>query len=473
MDQRNAAQPGSPAWIGASVDGPRLLLAVFLAALAVRFSNVLAIAVVDGWTFMIQDSPLYYAIVDDWRATGRMMRIEPEGGLFWEFERPPLYPMLLWGLESLWGRSDMAVALVQGLLDAATCVMIADAARRLGPRIGALAGLLAVLSPVMVTTSAVVVGDTLFLFLQMVGVWALIRFAETGRPGAAVLAGLGFGLACATRVQIQYLLPLLALLVVVLAVRAEGPRARRAGAAILFALAMAAPLAPILKASHDAYGEAFISRQAGVHILGWVLPKVHPDTATLPHDEASRRWNRRFKDAMVRRGVDPDAVSPPVLQRLRQEYGVSALTEVPIGALLLGWSQGAVLNVTLPAILYDERVRALSPQGFSTVEGDSLPERVAAYVADADPTWVAIAVAAAVGAGAMTLLHLLGLGLLLRWRPWIALLLILGAGYHLGVLGPVAAAKYRLPVEPVLLVLSAVAIDWLLQRLAGRGPRRR
>jgi hypothetical protein len=162
-----------------------------------------------------------------------------------------------------------------------------------------------------------------------------------------------------------------------------------------------------------------------------------------------------------------------VLQRLRQEYGVSALTEVPIGALLLGWSQGAVLNVTLPAILYDERVRALSPQGFSTVEGDSLPERVAAYVADADPTWVAIAVAAAVGAGAMTLLHLLGLGLLLRWRPWIALLLILGAGYHLGVLGPVAAAKYRLPVEPVLLVLSAVAIDWLLQRLAGRGPRRR
>lgn len=469
MDQRNAPAHRAPQQRVGDLDPARLLLAIFLAALAVRLVNGLSIALVEGWTFMIQDSPLYYAIVDDWRETGRMMRIGPEGVLFWEFERPPLYPLLLWGMESLWGRSDLAVALVQGLLDAGTCVMIADMARRLGPRIGLIAGGLAALSPVMATTSAVVLNDTLFLFLQTAGAWALLRFGEGGGVRMAGLAGLAFGLACATRVQIQYLLPLLVLLLVILAVRLDGPRLRRAGAVLLFVIALAAPLAPILKASHDAYGEAFISRQAGVHILGWVLPTVHPDTASAPQSEGSRIWQERFGAEMARRGIDLDAVSPPVLQRLRQEYGVAQLTDVPLGALLTGWTKGALLNVALPAVLYDERVRALSPTGFSAVEGDGLAERAQAYIRRADPAWVAIALTAAVGAGAMTLLHLLGLGLLAGRRPWIALLLVLGAGYHLGVLGPVAAAKYRLPVEPILLVLSAVALDWLLRRWAFRG----
>jgi hypothetical protein len=440
----------------------RAMWAIFLGALAVRGANVLSI-LLSGGTFQIEDTILYYDIVDDWLRFGDFVHQAPDGHLFREFERPPLYPAFLIMLEYLWGRSDAAVAAVQAALDAATCVLVALSAARVSPRIGLIAGWLAVLSPALVTTSTLVVNDTLYLFLQSLGVYLLLRFGETGRPATAGLSGLAFGLATITRPLLQFLLPVLFLFAVVFAIRRAGAGSRRLAAVALFAVALALPIAPVLKGAHDAYGEYFLTRQGGVHLLGWVVPAVHPDTSALPFDEANKVWSDRFQATMAAQGTDVRTLSAPALQAKRQQFAVSVLMGVPPQRLLMAWIRGAALNVALPAVLYDQRVRDLSPGSFSEVGGSGLWTRITTQLSRASPLWLGIVVTASVAACLATAVSLVGVVLLFMARPWVALLLIAAAGYYLGILGPVAAAKYRLPIEPILLIFTAVAIDRLVE----------
>jgi hypothetical protein len=61
-------------------------------------------------------------------------------------------------------------------------------------------------------------------------------------------------------------------------------------------------------------------------------------------------------------------------------------------------------------------------------------------------------------------LELVGFVMLARTLPWAALFAAGVVGYFLLVNGPVAAPKYRLPMEPVLIVLAAIPLAWLVSR---------
>ncbi|MBW2305185.1 MAG: hypothetical protein JRF57_15920 [Deltaproteobacteria bacterium] len=56
------------------------------------------------------------------------------------------------------------------------------------------------------------------------------------------------------------------------------------------------------------------------------------------------------------------------------------------------------------------------------------------------------------------ILQLWGLIILYRWKKWEAIFCLLVIGYFLLISGPVGYAKYRLPFEPILIVLMAIGI---------------
>jgi hypothetical protein len=54
---------------------------------------------------------------------------------------------------------------------------------------------------------------------------------------------------------------------------------------------------------------------------------------------------------------------------------------------------------------------------------------------------------------------------MLAWsKPWAAALAGAVLAYFLLLNGPVAAPKYRLPMQPVLIVLAAIPLAWLTER---------
>ncbi len=123
--------------------------------------------------------------------------------------RPPGYPLFLSAVYTLFGHSVAAVKALQSILDAATCVMILLIGSRLFTRrVGVIAGTIATVYPFLIVYTGFVLSETLFVFLSVVFLYALIRFREDGSRRWLAVSGLLLGGMNLTR-PVVLLLPLL------------------------------------------------------------------------------------------------------------------------------------------------------------------------------------------------------------------------------------------------------------------------
>jgi 4-amino-4-deoxy-L-arabinose transferase-like glycosyltransferase len=117
------------------------------------------------------------------------------------FEQAPGYPYFVAGVYALFGRSVTAVALVQALLDAVTCTLLAViGARWFGERAGLIAGGLAAVYGPFLYFAAQLLPSTLFVFTSVAALTA-------GILGAATVAGCLWAGALLVRSEIVLALP--------------------------------------------------------------------------------------------------------------------------------------------------------------------------------------------------------------------------------------------------------------------------
>ncbi len=108
------------------------LVTVFVLALAVRLINLALLADNDAF-FAETDTIVYWTI-------GALLT-KPDG--FWQTllavtDRTPLYPLLVGAMRSAFGDAPRLVALVQAVIDAGTCALIAALANEVSGQRGTL-----------------------------------------------------------------------------------------------------------------------------------------------------------------------------------------------------------------------------------------------------------------------------------------------------------------------------------------------
>ena len=440
---------------------PRLALAIFLAALAVRLVNILLLP--DGAAgHFLDDSHGYWdeaAILNDrgwlywWDSTGSAL---PE-------RRPPLYMYFLAVSRALFGPSLAMAAALQAAVDAGSCVLIALLAGRIDATTARWSGALAAVWPALVIHSALIVSDSLLLFLFLLAIALGLRAADTGRIGTATASGFAFGFAVVTRNVIQFLYPL-AILALFFALRRRGLR-RALISALAFAIAAALLPGTIIQRNIANFDTPALTSQTGAHGLNWVLPEIRYLADGTPPDTSRAEHNRILEERLAAR---PEADGPATsftLDRLMRGIAAEQMRELPFGAYLKAWLVGAVTNLAAPPIISDPRVRALPKPSFAETAGDGARDRIELYLAKSDGAYLAsllfgLAFAALAGAA-----QLWGAVSLLRTRPWIALACLALIAYVLAVTGPVTGPKYRLPAEPALIVFAAAGLADLARRL--------
>lgn len=177
--------------------------AALCAGLALRVYLVLKFPVTDTG-----DGPFYIELAWNWLKNG-VYGFAVHGQLTAVDMRVPGYPAFLAAVFAVAGQSPRAVMLAQVVVDLATCFVIALIAARLAPensrRRVALAGLwLAALCPFTANYTAVVLTETLVIFLTALGILVLLQTdvggAQVARSGELLanpwlLAGIvvGFG----------------------------------------------------------------------------------------------------------------------------------------------------------------------------------------------------------------------------------------------------------------------------------------
>ena len=151
---------------------------------------VLAVSLQDGYYFV--DAPIYSAAASHLVEYGEF----PE-----DYDRAPLYPLFLAGVYSIAGEGVFPPRLVQAVLGAFIAVLIAVIGKRTGNiGVGAIAGIVWAIYPMGVFIAGLTYPTTLVTVLLACGVLCLVSDTgnHTGTANVA-LAGLLFGLAALTK----------------------------------------------------------------------------------------------------------------------------------------------------------------------------------------------------------------------------------------------------------------------------------
>lgn len=177
---------------------------IVLAAVAAR----LAFVALFGQTLSLQASgyDVYASNLQAGNGYTRFPDLHPDSDL------PPLYPFFLAGVYALFGRSPIPVALVQIGLDVITLLAVYAIGRRVGgERVGLLAAAFTGFYPYLLFQNVSVNDTAIFITLLVVGVWCAHRTQETGAPAWAVGAGLAFGVGALTKTLVLLVIPWLVL----------------------------------------------------------------------------------------------------------------------------------------------------------------------------------------------------------------------------------------------------------------------
>jgi 4-amino-4-deoxy-L-arabinose transferase-like glycosyltransferase len=442
---------------------------VFALALVVRMINVWALSGVENGFYFGESVGEYVNHALLWRQQGD----------FWSYlggtivlppERAPGYFWFLSAIYSLFGHAALPVAAIQGVFDAGTCLLIGLLARPLGPAAARLAGLSAAVWPNLVIHSALVLQDSLFLFFLTGFLVLLVACAR--RPGYRLVAGAGllFGLAFMIRAVIQFLPIVMLVVIAILAWRKRRRAAPTILAPLVFVVAMLVPLSPMVYRNVTAFHTIAPTTQAGLHALFWTTTLIHMDQRGTTFDAESLRTRARYDAWLKEKGLSEEGLNPFEIDALRRRRALEELLQIPVTRLIKVWVQGAAINLLSPSVLSDARVRALPRPSFYATPGKGLFGRAWAYFFG-DPGWFQIVVLVGLAGSVLAfLLQLWGLAALFRFSRLAAIGAILFVAYFLAISGPTAGPKYRMPFEPVMIVLFALGLEAAARRIADRRP---
>ena len=133
------------------------MLSIFIIALLIR--GVFILSLQDGFYF--PDSVEY---------SQAAINLLTSGQLGESYHRPPGYPVFLAGVYLFFGKSMLAVRMVESVMGALLAVLIALIGKRLGREVGALAGALWSIYPIGVFVAGLVYPTQIAAFLLAVGI---------------------------------------------------------------------------------------------------------------------------------------------------------------------------------------------------------------------------------------------------------------------------------------------------------------
>ena len=450
------------------------LSTVFLLALLVRLINLAFLT--GNESFFAETDAFAY-----WKLGAGLAR--PES--FWstllaETDRMPLYPLLLGGIRHIFGDAPRMVAILQAVIDAGTCALIAALGALISPLVGLIAGILAALSVTLIVFSTQILTETVSLFFFTLMLLAGARFLRHPTNALAIVAGLAGGIASATRPAVAPLLAAAVPLVLVIALMQRRGFAAALAAALLFAVGAAAPIAPVLLRNVIHYGSFSLTTQPGHHLADWIVPLVTQRADGTPYQNTVDRMEALYAQRAqailcAPRKLECSAehdlngqTNPFQRAAVKSEVAREAMARLPLSAYAKAWLEGMVVNLASPALLIDPRVRAMPKPSFYNTPGTSLWEKTRAYLFDDPAAYQVLLIVGLVAMLPILMLEAAGFVMLARTLPWAAVCAGGVLAYFLLLNGPVATPKYRLPMEPVLIVLAAIPLARLAERVLPR-----
>ena len=428
------------------------IMIIFFMALVTRLINV-AISDLSPEAMLLEDAALYWTT-----ATSEQTFLDiAHLAIFSQTERVPGYFLFLAAIVSIFGENFLPVLVIQSVVDSVSCVMIGALGFYIYPKHWRIFGWLAAIWPNLIIHSGMILGDSLFVFFF---VWFLLSFTSfLHKPTilAAVATGAALGLATLVRPTTQFIILLTPLLLpLVLIISKMKIRETIFNSFVIFVVSIVC-VAPLLIKNGVKYDSFALTSQNGSHLQNWVASEVVMLRDGIGREEALKLLQAKNETALT--ALPPSQQNNPfVLSEKQVETALYEIVATPAHIVLKSWLQGAAINLAAPALMIDKRVRQLPHISFASDTRGDLFARTWEFTSGSSSIYVSALIISGAGAIIVSLLQFFGFLVQLRVNLLLAVLSALTIAYFLIINGPVGSPKYRLPIEPILIIWFSCAL---------------
>ena len=416
---------------------------LFLLALLVRVSYAILFVEIE------------YLLSEDQMGYIQLAQQFPESGfLGMTSERVPGYPLFISSIYTVFGESLWNIISIQILLDSASCVVIALMAKSLFGKGFWIAGMLSVINLNMIILSTSLLTDTLFLFLFILFIFSLLQYLQSERTRWLTLLVLFISLATLVRPSSYYLLPILLIGLVSWMLWHRDTILKIGALTVLYLVIAGVLLGSIHQRNYQQYGSTALVSQTGTHLLGWVVPATYQYSGQGSYQEGQQLAREGLASALQHDQLEELPSNPFDGSSYQTNVGKDILFELGFLNVLKAWVVGSTINLLAPSVAYAPALRAMEHPSFYETKGSGIVEKLFNYIKNSNGfLYLSILAVGTVISIIFTMLALIGVfKMIVALPPITTTTLLLLVGYFLAVTGPIIGVKYRLPIEPILIL---------------------
>jgi len=402
---------------------------IFLTAYIVRMIYVMEIS----------DRPYFTAPAVDAEFHDYWAQRIAEGHLLYEdgpFFRAPLYPYFLALIYAVFGHNYFVVRIIQSLIGAVSCVLAYLLGKKLfNLRAGLIAGWAMAFTGIIVYFEAELLIPVILLPLCLLMMLAVLKARETGGKFDWLKAGLLLGLAAIARPNALSFLPVAAALIIC---KKRLRQVLITGG--MFVLGLIIPISPVTIHNLHQGGFVPIATQGGVNF--YIGNNAQADGAGAVFPGLSNIW--RYEDAIVKAEIEKGkALSANEVSNFYYIKGLNFIVSRP----------GAWMKLMERKFLH-------------LINNVEVSNNKNIYFAAQDSILLTILMNN--GFWLYGSLGIVGMGLFYRRKVEYRIITWFIILYAASFLLFFITARFRLTVVPFLIVSSAGAVDWALQKLKSR-----
>ncbi len=441
----------------------RNYLFIFFVALLVRTINLLFIDNTGSHALM-EDALIYWEGAQSWKESGFFSRTVNET-FFPETERVPIYFILLLFIRSFLSEALIVTLFCQAILDSVSCVIIYRLGTMINKQTGLFSAIFSIFSFNLILHSSFILTETLFLFFMCCLLLFSAEFVLKFSWKSVISVGIFCGLAIMTR-SIVFLLPIaIAILGPVITYIQSRNWIRGVNAGLVVLVISGVITSPILYRNWTQFNSLHLTSQNGVFFLDWGIGVIKSLETGKGFSDISSELNKSVEKEIKMTYGEKEQLNPFEISDIRLEVAKNKFLKLSTYSILNGLIYGVTNNLLSPAIAIDPRVRSLNSSSFYNTPGKGLIEKVINFVSNNNNWYLVFLTIAVVTSIFFVILQATGFILIFKSNYLLGFLIMFYVMYFLIICGPVGSPKYRIPIEPALIILQSYAIAWFILRL--------
>ena len=412
-------------WFGG--DSKRLFYTILFSAFIIRLGFVLAL-----------DSEKYY--FSDTRHYDRAaVNILNGNGFGEQYNRAPLYPVLMSGIYALFGHSFVAVRLIEVLISLGIVALVYFIALCVfSKKIALFAAGISALFPHFILIPGILYSTNIFTFLLALCLYMLLKYEETSNLYLLVAGSFIAGLTALTIPSFFFILPFWLLWIVM---KPREKMSLKISRTVIFVAVFSLTLVPWTVRNYNIYGRLTLVRPMPITVLP-NLENIEIQKAEIANGfQTTAKYLKENPN-----GTEKDNIGNMFLHYLKN----------PLGATKYVLSELAHFYA-----LYPDRMDTANPHYHAKIKKSD--ER---FADSFQGKWGLLKLSSIVIMTPVFIFSIIGLFASHVFRRKQLLLLSTIVSVSIGYSMILAEVRYRIPVEPYILMFTAVGFVWIVEKVS-------